>query len=259
MSATLPIAENENIVPNDKSPNKVNTELQMKGEESGLTESSNVIGRVKFFNRLRGYGFIIRSDTTEPIFFHVTAIITKNPESILPYIKRGGLVEFNVVKDPEVEGGFKAINITYPGGEPISHMIPGNTWLELPAERREASPDRRRGRSRSRDSRDRRHRKRCETDSRSRCEYGLDTDLVEYFRRQESSHRRSGRESSVRSSESSKRSDRSCKEGDPATKAWRKALPYLSEMLSEMARSSRFNDMEKVRQAISLLADVMQS
>jgi len=62
-----------------------------------------VIGRVKWFNKLEGYGFIGQTDGPD-VFFHYSAIRDIGYRSL----SEGDSVEFQTVKSPE---GLQAANV----------------------------------------------------------------------------------------------------------------------------------------------------
>ena len=77
-----------------------------------------VTGTVKWFNDKHRYGFIIRDDTKEDIFFHQTAIFNKKPEKTFKSPVRGKIVEFDVVIDRN-GNMVRAVNVKGPDGVPI--------------------------------------------------------------------------------------------------------------------------------------------
>ena len=54
-------------------------------------------GTVKWFSVKSGYGFIIRDDTKEDLFFHVaqTALVKSDPEVLAKTLVDGTMVEFD--------------------------------------------------------------------------------------------------------------------------------------------------------------------
>lgn len=61
-------------------------------------------GKIKFFNKRKGFGFIIEDDTLKEIFVHASGIINKK----LNY-KPDDIVQFEVMNDED--GKTKAINV----------------------------------------------------------------------------------------------------------------------------------------------------
>lgn len=59
-------------------------------------------GKVKFFNRKKGYGFIMDDETASEIFVHVSGLIERSE------LKEGEEVIFDIAED---ERGKKAINV----------------------------------------------------------------------------------------------------------------------------------------------------
>ena len=68
-------------------------------------------GRVDWFHRKRGYGFILQDDGTR-VFVHYTDII--DPDQGFKFFEEGEKVEFNVQETPK---GLKAINVMRVKGE----------------------------------------------------------------------------------------------------------------------------------------------
>jgi CspA family cold shock protein len=67
---------------------------------SFMKESSmaRLTGKVKFFNRARGFGFIVPEDGGDDVFVHATAL----PEGV--ELSEGGKVSFEVVDDRRGKG-----------------------------------------------------------------------------------------------------------------------------------------------------------
>jgi CspA family cold shock protein len=59
-----------------------------------------MVGRVKFFNKEKGWGFITENSTNKDYYFHNTALLSE--------VIGGSLVEFSLV---EGRKGQKAINV----------------------------------------------------------------------------------------------------------------------------------------------------
>ncbi|KAG2221765.1 hypothetical protein INT45_003405 [Circinella minor] len=76
------------------------------------------LGRVKFFNSVKGYGFIIPNDqvgqpNVEEVFVHHTAIYNSGGFKSL---SEGEEVEYDLVQGPK---GMQAANVSGPGGVPV--------------------------------------------------------------------------------------------------------------------------------------------
>jgi CspA family cold shock protein len=69
------------------------------------------VGKVKWFDERKGYGFITLKDTPEDIFVHYSAIFTENKgyRTLLP----GQEVEFELMTDAR---GLKAVKVKVIGG-----------------------------------------------------------------------------------------------------------------------------------------------
>ena len=61
-------------------------------------------GTVKFFNTIKGFGFITPDDGSKDVFVHVSAV----ERSELGYLNEGQKVSFDIQRDPR---GPKAINL----------------------------------------------------------------------------------------------------------------------------------------------------
>jgi cold shock protein len=61
-------------------------------------------GKIKFFNRRKGFGFVVDDENQIEIFIHVTGLINKNL-----ILKPNDSVSFEIMDD--AEGKKKAINV----------------------------------------------------------------------------------------------------------------------------------------------------
>ena len=62
-------------------------------------------GSVKFFNQVKGFGFITPSDGSADVFVHFTGIA--GPKSVRKVLEQGQEVEFDIVpgeKGPKADG-----------------------------------------------------------------------------------------------------------------------------------------------------------
>lgn len=64
-----------------------------------------IIGRVKWFNTKKGYGFITREDSDEDIFVHFTSIMGDGYRAL----EKGEDVQFELVEGPK---GLQAQNVS---------------------------------------------------------------------------------------------------------------------------------------------------
>lgn len=69
-------------------------------------------GRVKFFDTVKGFGFITPDDGSEDVFVHQTAILAQGFRSLA----EGEEVEFEVSSDPSKGNKKFATNVTGPNG-----------------------------------------------------------------------------------------------------------------------------------------------
>lgn len=67
------------------------------------------IGKVKWFNNAKGYGFILSEEGDEDLFVHYSAIQMDGYKTL----KAGQDVQFDIVEGPK---GLHAVNITEVGG-----------------------------------------------------------------------------------------------------------------------------------------------
>jgi cold shock CspA family protein len=74
--------------------------------------SAKISGKVKFFDAVKGFGFIVPDNGEPDLFVHQTSIHSPGFRSL----KEGEPVEFDVSED-EVRGKRYAINVTGPNGE----------------------------------------------------------------------------------------------------------------------------------------------
>jgi len=70
--------------------------------ESIITGNPNYTGKVKFYNSVKGYGFIIEDNGTKERFFHVTNVSSKE------VLKENNLVSYTLLEDAR---GIRAINV----------------------------------------------------------------------------------------------------------------------------------------------------
>ncbi|KAF7727145.1 Y box binding protein 1 [Apophysomyces ossiformis] len=80
-----------------------------------MPRSGRRTGKVKFFDSVKGYGFIIPSDSSnkEEVFVHHTAICNNGGFKSLG---EGEEVEYDLVKGPK---GLQAAQVSGPGGAPV--------------------------------------------------------------------------------------------------------------------------------------------
>ncbi|MCP1418210.1 CspA family cold shock protein [Pseudomonas laurylsulfativorans] len=71
------------------------------------------VGKVKWFNNAKGYGFIIEDGKTEDLFAHYSAIKMDGYKTL----KAGQAVVFEIIQGPK---GLHAVNITNPVDTPAT-------------------------------------------------------------------------------------------------------------------------------------------
>jgi len=79
-------------------------EVQSKGPQRELT-GEKAVGTVKFFNSMKGFGFITRDDGKEDAFVHISAV----ERSGLSGIEEGDRFEFDLEVDRR--GKYSAVNL----------------------------------------------------------------------------------------------------------------------------------------------------
>jgi CspA family cold shock protein len=62
-----------------------------------------MLGKIKFYDSKKGFGFIVREDEQPDLFFHISGVMGDKKE-----LKEGDPVTFDLA---ETERGLKAINI----------------------------------------------------------------------------------------------------------------------------------------------------
>jgi cold shock CspA family protein len=75
-----------------------------------------VNGKVKFFDSVKGFGFITPDDGGDDVFVHQTAILSQGFRSLA----EGEPVEFEVSSDPAKGGKKFASNVTGPNGSYVT-------------------------------------------------------------------------------------------------------------------------------------------
>ncbi|KAH7730949.1 Y box protein 2 [Aphelenchoides avenae] len=98
-------------------------------DESVVLERG-VKGTIKWYNSLRGFGFIMRKDTAEDVFVHKTHFLTVR-SWVLPCPRKDDEVEFDVLKG--AGGRYEAAAVSAPNGT----LVRGRP---APRERRQFAP-----------------------------------------------------------------------------------------------------------------------
>ncbi|MFQ3230227.1 cold shock domain-containing protein [Reinekea sp.] len=75
------------------------------------------VGKVKWFNNAKGFGFIVSDEHKEDLFAHFSTIQMEGYKTL----KAGQEVEFETVKS---DRGIHAVNIQLVGIEPASETLP---------------------------------------------------------------------------------------------------------------------------------------
>lgn len=89
-----------------------NSAFRSVSRSKSLELEARTTGKVKFFDSLKGFGFIVPDDGTNDIFVHQTAVHARGFRSLA----EGETVEFDINEDPEKQKRF-ATNVTGPDGE----------------------------------------------------------------------------------------------------------------------------------------------
>jgi CspA family cold shock protein len=78
----------------------------MAKKEKDVNETTSTIGRVKFYNAHKGYGFVIDDKDAKEYFFHVTGIVNHTNTTIV----NDDRVTYTLVENKE-RGKMQAINV----------------------------------------------------------------------------------------------------------------------------------------------------
>ena len=90
------------------------TRLVAPSSSMGLRYYARVTGNVKFFDSVKGFGFITADDGSD-IFVHQTAIQTEGFRSLAD----GERVEFDIQSNPNEPSKRFAARVTGPDGAPV--------------------------------------------------------------------------------------------------------------------------------------------
>ena len=82
--------------------------------------STTAAGTVKWFNVLKGYGYITLEDGSADIFVHKTNIAKNNPRKAVPSLGDGEMVVFNIA---ETAKGPEAVEVTGPRGRNVQGSV----------------------------------------------------------------------------------------------------------------------------------------
>eukprot|EP00428_Durinskia_dybowskii_P030305 CAMPEP_0170232352 /NCGR_PEP_ID=MMETSP0116_2-20130129/15917_1 /TAXON_ID=400756 /ORGANISM="Durinskia baltica, Strain CSIRO CS-38" /LENGTH=129 /DNA_ID=CAMNT_0010483137 /DNA_START=82 /DNA_END=471 /DNA_ORIENTATION=- len=93
--------------------NQVRVSSSIASSSLFMSDSAKKSGTVKWFNSLKGYGFIVPDDGTTDIFVHQSEIQSKGFRSLAD----GETVEF--IPQNEPNGRVKATKVTGPGGAQV--------------------------------------------------------------------------------------------------------------------------------------------
>lgn len=103
---------------------------------SDETQSSRLVGKVKWFNNKAGYGFITASEgefADKDIFVHYSTINVSNPQ--YKYLVQGEYVEFELVKSQNEKHEYQATNVSGIKGGSIMCETRSTSRLDSSAEK----------------------------------------------------------------------------------------------------------------------------
>ena len=80
-----------------------------------MSLSMKSTGKVKFFDAVKGYGFIQADDGSMDVFVHQTNVKAKGFRTLA----QGESVEYDVAEDPKRPGKLYAVDVTGPGGADV--------------------------------------------------------------------------------------------------------------------------------------------